>query len=128
MRRSRLYAGLALLLGIGLAFWASPVRGQEKMIEPPIVTVTSRDAQGHEHEEKFDLSKPDQLAAVKKLLDEDRVVHIAKEEPVSILALSADLGVWTVVVFLLLFLILRKAAWKPMLDGLKRREQNIYGA
>jgi F-type H+-transporting ATPase subunit b len=35
------------------------------------------------------------------------------------------LGLWTVVVFLILLLILRKYAWGPMLEGLQRREQNI---
>jgi F-type H+-transporting ATPase subunit b len=35
------------------------------------------------------------------------------------------LGVWTVVVFLVLVVVLRKYAWGPMLEGLQRREQNI---
>src|SRR6266852_554344 len=38
------------------------------------------------------------------------------------------LGLWTVVVFLILLLILRKYAWGPMLEGLQRREQNISAA
>jgi F-type H+-transporting ATPase subunit b len=39
-----------------------------------------------------------------------------------------DLAIWTVVVFLLLFFVLRGAAWKPMLAGLQKREQLIHGA
>jgi F-type H+-transporting ATPase subunit b len=35
------------------------------------------------------------------------------------------LGLWTIVVFLILLLILRKYAWGPMLEGLQRREQYI---
>jgi len=38
------------------------------------------------------------------------------------------LGIWTVVVFLLLFWVLRKYAWGPMLDALHRREDTIRGA
>ncbi len=41
---------------------------------------------------------------------------------------SLDLTIWTWVVFLLLFLILKKFAWGPMLEGLKAREANIHQA
>lgn len=41
--------------------------------------------------------------------------------------LQPDLGlmVWTAVTFLLLVLILTKAAWKPILDGINKRESKI---
>ena len=41
--------------------------------------------------------------------------------------LNPDIGlmVWTVVTFLVLVLILKKAAWKPILDGLEKREGRI---
>jgi F-type H+-transporting ATPase subunit b len=39
-----------------------------------------------------------------------------------------DLAIWTWVVFLLLCLILARFAWKPILEGLKKREQNIAHA
>src|SRR5262245_43789992 len=52
--------------------------------------------------------------------------HANQEEgPLSI---SVDLGIWTLVVFVILLIILRKLAWKPMLDGLTKREENIRGA
>ena len=38
------------------------------------------------------------------------------------------LGIWTVVVFLLLLLVLSKYAWKPMLQGLEKREKDIHAA
>jgi F-type H+-transporting ATPase subunit b len=41
---------------------------------------------------------------------------------------ALDLGIWTVVVFLVLLWVLSKYAWGPMLEGLKRREQNIQDA
>jgi F-type H+-transporting ATPase subunit b len=41
---------------------------------------------------------------------------------------SLDLGLWTLVVFLILLFILSKFAWKPMLQGLEKREQDIAAA
>ncbi|HKI31289.1 MAG TPA: F0F1 ATP synthase subunit B [Gemmataceae bacterium] len=39
-----------------------------------------------------------------------------------------DLTIWTIVVFALLLWVLRKFAWKPILDGLQGREARIRGA
>lgn len=39
-----------------------------------------------------------------------------------------DLAVWTLVVFLLLLFILTKYAWGPMLEALKKREENVRSA
>jgi F-type H+-transporting ATPase subunit b len=39
-----------------------------------------------------------------------------------------DLAIWTIVVFLILFFVLRRFAWGPMLEGLKKREESIRGA
>jgi F-type H+-transporting ATPase subunit b len=39
---------------------------------------------------------------------------------------ALDLGIWTVVVFVLLFFVLRKFAWGPMLQGLQKREESIH--
>src|SRR5262245_18426960 len=45
-----------------------------------------------------------------------------------IFADALDLIIWTIVVFLLLLFILSKYAWKPMLEGLKKREESILRA
>src|ERR671936_824072 len=45
-----------------------------------------------------------------------------------ILSPRFDLGIWTLVVFALLLLVLRRFAWGPMLEGLQKREQNIRAA
>lgn len=44
--------------------------------------------------------------------------------------LTPDLGyfVWALIIFLVLLLILRKFAWKPIIKMLNEREQNISGA
>ncbi len=39
-----------------------------------------------------------------------------------------DLGLWSIIVFVLLLLVLRVFAWGPMLGGLQKREQSILGA
>ena len=41
---------------------------------------------------------------------------------------ALDLGIWTVVVFLVLLFVLKKYAWKPMLEGLDKREREIHAA
>jgi F-type H+-transporting ATPase subunit b len=41
---------------------------------------------------------------------------------------ALDLGIWTIVVFVLLIFILKKYAWGPMLEGLQKREQNLHAA
>jgi F-type H+-transporting ATPase subunit b len=45
-----------------------------------------------------------------------------------VLELRFDLGIWTIVVFVALLLVLKKYAWGPILDGLKKREENIRTA
>ena len=39
-----------------------------------------------------------------------------------------DLGIWTLIVFGLLFLILAKTAWGPFTEGLRKREESILAA
>lgn len=41
-------------------------------------------------------------------------------------AIVLDLTIWTSVVFILLFFVLRAFAWKPILEGLHKREQVIH--
>jgi F-type H+-transporting ATPase subunit b len=52
----------------------------------------------------------------------------AEEGNPNIFGPAIDLGIWTLVVFILLLLILGRYAWGPMLQGLQRREQNIHNA
>jgi F-type H+-transporting ATPase subunit b len=50
------------------------------------------------------------------------------EKPEGLLDPRFDLGIWTIVVFVILFLVLRRWAWGPMLQGLKTREETIHHA
>jgi len=45
--------------------------------------------------------------------------------PTSWEQLGGDLAIWTAVVFLVLLLVLWKLAWRPIVDGLARRERRI---
>jgi F-type H+-transporting ATPase subunit b len=52
----------------------------------------------------------------------------AGEDENPLLAPRFDLGLWSIVVFVLLFMLLRRVAWGPMLEGLQKREKGIHGA
>jgi F-type H+-transporting ATPase subunit b len=45
--------------------------------------------------------------------------------PLALSAWKADLAIWTGVVFLVLLAVLWKLAWKPIAEGLDKREQNV---
>ncbi len=51
----------------------------------------------------------------------------AEEKP-NLLEPRYDLGIWTIIIFVLLLLVLRKFAWGPMLEGLQKREDAIQSA
>jgi F-type H+-transporting ATPase subunit b len=56
------------------------------------------------------------------------IAHAAEDGGNNILEPRFDLGIWTIIIFVLLLLILRRFAWKPMLEGLQKREQDIRGS
>jgi F-type H+-transporting ATPase subunit b len=80
-----------------------------------------------EHEKDFDLSIPEEKDEFNRLVNEGLIQKVEHNEPPKILDLRWDLGLWTIVVFLLLLWILGKYAWKPMLEGLQKREDTIRG-
>jgi len=47
---------------------------------------------------------------------------------VDILSPRFDLGIWSIIIFVLLLVVLWKFAWGPMLQGLHHREQTIHQA
>jgi F-type H+-transporting ATPase subunit b len=51
-----------------------------------------------------------------------------EHEKSNLLDLRFDLTVWTIVIFAILFLVLRKFAWGPILEGLQNREHSIESA
>jgi F-type H+-transporting ATPase subunit b len=83
---------------------------------------------GLEEEKEFDLSKPEDREELHKLLMEGNVIEISLVRQPSLVKLEADLAFWTLLVFIILMVLLYKLAWGPMLNGLKKREENISGA
>jgi F-type H+-transporting ATPase subunit b len=109
------------LLGLGilvLALFAAPAFAEKKEKDPEESKKKLeqvRTAVQKEGEPK------DILDQVQKMLEEP-----PKES--NIFAGFIDTSIWTIVVFLVLLFVLKKYAWKPMLDGLKHREETIHGA
>lgn len=54
--------------------------------------------------------------------------HEQKEIKHDLFSWAMDLGIWTLVVFLLLVFVLGRFAWKPLLQGLEHRERAIHSA
>src|SRR5690242_5972874 len=52
----------------------------------------------------------------------------AKHVKQDLFSWAMDLGIWALLIFLLLLLVLGKFAWKPMLQGLEHREKSIHAA
>jgi F-type H+-transporting ATPase subunit b len=98
MHRGWLLLALGVLL---LAFVAAPARA-EPAPEPGGDAAKTEDA-GHKAAEEA-----------------------IKHEESDIFKGFLDLSLWSIVVFLILFFVLRVFAWKPMLEGLQKREQNIH--
>lgn len=90
-----------------------------------------KDEQGHGASRTFDLSNPSHADELSKLLAEGKV-HSLKTEHIpaieQMFSLRWDLGLWSIIVFGGLLFILSKTAWPAMLEGLKKREQNIADA
>ena len=129
MRRiesSGLLLVLVLLAGPGLPVAAESNYGEEHKHKPVYQATVHKD--GQEQDRKFDLTQDAQAAELTGLLKSGEVEHLKLDKPVNILAIQWDLGLWTLVVFLLLLWILRRSAWQPMLEGLQKREHNIQEA
>jgi F-type H+-transporting ATPase subunit b len=113
----------ALVVGCGHAkeegkhvkTYKATIHNKDGSIEELIFTPGSKD----------DAHKLDKF---QRALSESEAEELIEHKAVNLMELRWDLGLYTVVVFVLLFLILRKAAWGPMLEGLQKREENILGA
>jgi len=89
------------------------------------------DSDGKHQHSTFDLSKPADKARLHELLEHGHVLEMENKAPTDLsklFSLRADLGIWSLVVFGLLFFTLSRLAWPKMLSGLQRRETNIRGA
>jgi F-type H+-transporting ATPase subunit b len=113
------------------------VRAEGPEESKKVYTVTREKPKGEEIDLKLDLNKSDKglnpereisLKETIELLEKGEIEEIRQDKPPSFLALRWDLGLWSLIVFLGLLFILNKVAWKPMLEGLRNREDNIRRA
>jgi F-type H+-transporting ATPase subunit b len=76
------------------------------------------------------LARADEAGAKKtdKAAKEGKEEHKDAEHKDDVFKGVLDLAIWTVVVFLVLLFVLRRFAWKPLLEGLDKREQSIVSA
>lgn len=77
---------------------------------------------------KFDLGNEADKKQLFDYLEHGHVEELKEDKPPELLSLKWDLGLWSVVVFLVLFYVLAKYAWPQVLEGLQTREANIQGA
>lgn len=105
---------LALVLTL-LPAWSAPLRAQEHAESESAETPAEAPPEG-EVLEGEDLSEE-----VDEALAETEP-PAAEPQP---LAFDPDLFIFTMIVFGVLLLVLNKFAWRPILEGLAKREQNI---
>jgi F-type H+-transporting ATPase subunit b len=117
----------AVVLGCGSVLLLAGCAGKPAEAPPKKYSAQVHTEEG-ELERIFDVSRPAEAEELAHLLAAGEVEEVKKEKAISILDIRWDLGLWTVVVFVLLLWVLRRYAWKPMLTGLGRRESNIREA
>jgi len=80
----------------------------------------------HHKKTEFDPTKPDEMKALTEHLNSGEIdeleLYTPPPDPMNIFY---DLALWSIVIFVLLLIILRKMAWTPMLQGLQKREETI---
>jgi F-type H+-transporting ATPase subunit b len=125
-----LLAGLVLLSGPGRGMaQKEEAKGHGSHKEKgPIKVEVSYYLGNKEQVKSFDLSKQKDREEFHKILEEEHVHHLRLENPPKLMDIVFELSLWTIVVFLLLYFILKKAAWGPILQGLKKREDDIREA
>jgi F-type H+-transporting ATPase subunit b len=95
---------------------------------PPLRLKAEGDFPNGKHDKEYDLSRqPDREQFVQDA-NEGRIHEVEQVTELEVIPKKWDLGIWSIIVFLVLLAVLTKFAWKPMLEGLNKREANIRGA
>ncbi len=128
MHPSRQVVSLLIIVGLTLFVVNQPLSAQEKKEKDPIYAGEVIGPKGTPEERKFNISTDQDREELTALLHEGKVLELSREKDVNPLALAWDLGLWTLVVFGLLYFFLKKLVWTPMLSGLQKREENIHSA
>ncbi len=129
MRQQAWLFGLAAVLG--WTWCAASALAQEKggKKEPPVFKGHYHDHVKNVHVEKeFDMAKKEHQEELLHYIQDGSMEQLERVQPLQPISIVWDLGLWSIVVFVLLLLILRKLAWGPMLEGLQKREATIRSA
>jgi F-type H+-transporting ATPase subunit b len=79
-------------------------------------------------EKPLDLAKPEDIKTIYERVSAGEEVHLSQAKAFSIYEKMADLGLWTIVIFVILAIVLWKLAWGPIIQGLHKREESIRSA
>src|SRR5438309_5679779 len=91
-------AALVVLAGGWWLFAAQPARAADEEHKVKNIEVTTTGGK----ELKLDLTNPKDRAKLDSLIDEGKVERFAEQHEINLLALRWDLGLWTIIVFLVL--------------------------
>lgn len=87
------------------------------------------DGKDKSEEKEFDLSKPEEKSALYAAIEKGEVDDLKKVKKLDLFGIKRwDLGIWSIIIFVVLFAVLGKFAWGPMIKGLQKREENIRSA
>lgn len=129
MRRIHLMLAMILASAALLAVNPGAVPAADTDHKPAMIKVKIHDPVAKKDVEKvFDPASKEHQQELVRAWMAGELTEIELDHPPSPLEPAADLGIWTIVVFILLLIVLRKMAWGPMLEGLKKREESILGA
>jgi F-type H+-transporting ATPase subunit b len=114
----------ALLMGVQLAFGEDAPGGRAQQRHDNEEIIVKLKLHGQEEMKALHLNnKDDRQFFIEHLNDLEEAERVDTPD---LFALKRwDLGIWSIVIFVLLFLGLSKFAWKPMVTGLQKREENI---
>jgi F-type H+-transporting ATPase subunit b len=127
MRQTLISGRVFWLLLAGCFFYPGLAGADEKHAEgkeakPPVIVAKDE----HHKELKFNLADPKQEADFIAMVKAGHLAEMEVEKPTpNPLAFKADLGIWALVIFLAILIILQKYAWSPILEGLQKREETI---
>jgi F-type H+-transporting ATPase subunit b len=122
---------LSLIVGRPVAARSDDEKKAGHDAKPPVYEVDFHDEGGKAQTKEFDCSKHKDTDELMGLIVAGQAHEMRKKDVPTlskIFSLGSDLGIWTLVIFGLLFLILRQKAWPMMLEGLQKREQGIRSA
>jgi F-type H+-transporting ATPase subunit b len=113
-------AGSALTLVPPRARAEEPDKKAEQGGSMPVMNV--------EDNKPLDLANPEDIKTIFERISSGEEVHLSQAKARTVFEQMADLGIWTIVIFVILAIVLWKLAWGPIVRGLHKREDTIRSA